>query len=69
MNGKTIRDIDGIGTVARLYSIDQTSQLLNISQKSVRRLISRGLLKCSRALRHIRISDAAINEFITNSTE
>lgn len=52
-----------------MYSIQETAELLNISTKSVRRLISRGLLKCSRALRHIRIPESAINQFIDESTK
>lgn len=41
---------------ARLaFSVQETAQMLGVCDKSVRRLILRGLLRPSRALRHILI--------------
>lgn len=45
------------------HSIKETSTLLNYSEKSVRRLITRGLLRANRSLRVIRISRDEIERF------
>jgi excisionase family DNA binding protein len=46
------------------YSIRETAQLLGVCDKSVRRLILRGLLRPSRALRHIRIPKDELDRFL-----
>jgi excisionase family DNA binding protein len=46
------------------YSVQETAQLLGICDKSVRRLILRGLIRPSRALRHILISKDEIERFL-----
>ena len=46
------------------YTVDETAALLGISSKSVRRLLSRGLLKGNRALRIILIPRAEIERFL-----
>jgi excisionase family DNA binding protein len=46
------------------YGVRETAQLLGVSDKSVRRLIARGLLKPSRALRHLLIPRAEIERFL-----
>jgi excisionase family DNA binding protein len=51
-----------------LYSASEVSEMLGISAKSVYRLLDRGLLKSSSALRHKRISKASIDEFIARTT-
>jgi excisionase family DNA binding protein len=50
------------------YSVDETAVMLGLSSKSVRRLLGRGLLKGSRALRVIRISRSEIERFLKDTT-
>jgi len=50
------------------YSVSEVSRRFGISQKSVYRLLDRGLLKFSSALRHKMISRASIDEFIAKTT-
>jgi DNA-directed RNA polymerase specialized sigma24 family protein len=47
----------------RFFSVKQTADILNVSEKSVRRLLERGLLKSSNALRVKRIPRASIEAF------
>ena len=51
-----------------MFTVKQTAQTLQISQKSVYRLLDRNLLQASRALRHKRISKKSIDEFINSTT-
>jgi excisionase family DNA binding protein len=53
----------------RLLSLKETAHVLNVSQKTVRRLIDRKLLKASKALRHIRVPVEAIDQFVKQTTE
>jgi len=46
------------------YSVKETAALLGLSEKTVRRLIDRGLLKASRALRHLLIPKKEIDRFL-----
>ncbi len=50
----------------RFYSIKEAAVELNLSEATVRRLISRGLLRPSRAIRHIRIPREQLDEFAPN---
>jgi len=50
-------------TAKRFYSIKEAAAELNISEPTVRRLISRGLLRPNRAIRHIRIPREQLDEF------
>jgi len=50
------------------YSIKETAKIIGVSEKSVRRLIDRGILKSSKALRHIRITHAEIERFLKATT-
>ena len=44
------------GTPPRVaYSVQETARMLGVCDKSIRRLILRGLIRTSRALRHILI--------------
>ncbi len=56
------------GSPRLLYSVGEVSGMFGISAKSVYRLLDRGLLKSSSALRHKRISKASIDEFIAKTT-
>jgi excisionase family DNA binding protein len=50
------------------YSAREVSQMLNVDEKTVYRLIQRGLLKASVALRHKRIPAQSISEFVETTT-
>ncbi len=51
--------------VTRLaYSVREVAAMLNVSSKSVRRLLARDLLKASKALRHLRITRASLESFL-----
>jgi excisionase family DNA binding protein len=47
-----------------VYTIEETAAVLRISTKSVRRLIKRGLLTGSKALRKILIPRKQVEDFI-----
>lgn len=51
------------------YSIKEVAQMLGVCQRTVRRLIARGLLKPSKALRHIRISANELERFLKETRE
>jgi hypothetical protein len=55
------------GLERELFSVSEVSGKFGISNKSVYRLLARGLLKSSSALRHKRISRASIEEFLTTT--
>lgn len=50
------------------YSVKEAADLLGVSEKSIRRLIDRGLLKASRALRHLLIPKKEIERFLEQTT-
>jgi len=49
------------------FSVLEVSEMFGISPKSVYRLLKRGLLKSSSALRHKRISKDSIESFIATT--
>ena len=51
------------------YSIAETASILGISQRSVHRLLNRGLLRGSKALRKIIIPQTEIEKFLIETTE
>jgi len=51
-----------------VYTVGETATILKTSQKTVYRLINRGLLKASKALRHIRITKTSIEAFLDQTT-
>jgi excisionase family DNA binding protein len=54
---------------ARLgHTVAETAQLLSISTRSVHRLLARGLLRGSKALRKIIIPRAEIEKFLRDTT-
>jgi predicted DNA-binding protein (UPF0251 family) len=57
------------GSTRMFYSVVEVSEMFGISQKSVYRLLERGLLKCSSALRHKRITKGSIDEFVANTAK
>ena len=50
--------------VRRAFSVKEVALILGISERSVRRLIARGLLKPCRALRHVRIPSEQVDELL-----
>lgn len=50
------------------FSVRETAEILGVSEKTVRRLIDRRLLRVSRALRHILIPKIAITEFLEQTS-
>jgi len=56
---------NGSGRV--FYTVPEVSVMFGISQKSVYRLLDRGLLKSSSALRHKRIPQSSIDAFTTTT--
>jgi len=49
------------------YGVDETATMLGVCPKTVRRLICRGLLRPSRALRHLLISRREIDRFLEDT--
>jgi len=56
---------NGSGRV--FYTVPDVAVMFGISQKSVYRLLERGLLKSSSALRHKRIPQSSIDAFTTTT--
>ena len=64
----TTRQPPADGTLRRLaYSVQETARLLGVCDRSIRRLILRGLLRPSRALRHNRISTEEVDGFLRDT--
>lgn len=62
-------DNDKNKTMPRLaYTVTDVAQMLSVSNKTVYRLVDRGLLKKSNALRHLRISAVSLNDFIKKTS-
>ena len=51
------------------FSVKETAQMLGVSEKTVRRLIDRGLLHASRALRHLLIPKKEIEKFLDETAK
>jgi len=49
------------------YSVQETARMLGVCDKSIRRLILRGLLRPSRALRHILIPRDELERFLRDT--
>ena len=61
------RILDGKAPLRLAYSVAETAELLGISYASVYRLIQRGLLRTSGALRHKMIPLKEIERFLADS--
>jgi excisionase family DNA binding protein len=58
----------GTDSATRLaYSVHEAAQMLGVSDKTVRRLIRRKLLRASRALRHLLIPKKEIERFLDHT--
>jgi hypothetical protein len=62
-NGRT-----GLGQETLLFPVSKVAEMFSISNKSVHRLIDRGLLESSSAFRHKRITRASIEKFMATTT-
>jgi excisionase family DNA binding protein len=51
----------------QFYTVPEVCQMLKVDRKTVYRLIDRGLLKCSSAIRHKRIHSASLEQFINTT--
>jgi len=49
------------------FSVQETADLLGVSQKTVRRLVARRLLHPSRAIRHLLIAKREIERFLAET--
>jgi len=49
------------------FSVKETAGLLGVSEKTIRRLIARGLIRPSRALRHLLIPRSEIERFLKDT--
>ena len=56
-------------TAPRLaFSVSEAAQMLGVSDKTIRRLIDRKLLRASRALRHLRIPKTELDRFLKETS-
>jgi len=59
---------NGSGRVERLfYSVPEVAEMFGVCEKSVYRLLERGLLQSSNALRHKRIPRSSLESFMAKT--
>jgi excisionase family DNA binding protein len=67
--GPPEREADQIPDLMRMaFSVRETAKILGVSDKTVRRLIDRKLLRASRALRHLLIPKKEIERFLQETS-
>lgn len=49
---------------ALVYTVTEAAAILKVDEKTIRRLVARGLLKANRAIRHLRIPRQSIEQFV-----
>jgi hypothetical protein len=59
---------NGLGQETLLFPVSRVADMFSISQKSVYRLLQRGLLESSSALRHKMITRASIEKFLSTTS-
>lgn len=59
---------DGLGQETLLFPVSKVAEMFNVSKKSVHRLLNRGLLQSSNALRHKMITRASIEKFMSTTS-
>jgi len=62
-NGK-----DGLGLDRLLYPVSKVAEMFSVSNKTVHRLLQRGLLQSSSALRHKMVTRASIEKFMSTAS-
>ena len=50
------------------FSVKETAEILGVSEKTIRRLVSRDLLRSSKALRHLLIPKKEIERFLDTTS-
>ena len=69
MNNATNTPPQAINSAPRLaYTVQEVAEMLAVSPKTIYRLVDRGLLKSSKALRHLRITRQSIEAFLEATT-
>ncbi len=58
----------GLGQETLLFPVSKVAEMFSISKKSVHRLLKRGLLQSSNALRHKMVTRASIEQFMSNTS-
>lgn len=51
-----------------VYTVEEAAAILKVTEKTIYRLVDRGLLKSSKALRHIRISHRSLVQFVAETS-
>ena len=51
-----------------VYTVEEVSAVLKVSNKTVYRLVDRGLLRATKALRHLRITKKSLDQFLATTT-
>ena len=51
-----------------VYTVEETAEILKVSQKTVYRLVERECLHAVKALRHLRISKKSLEQFLATTT-
>jgi excisionase family DNA binding protein len=66
---KEVNDqVNGVNSVEKLvYSVRDCAQALGVSEKTIRRLVARGLIRPSRALRHLLIPRTELDRFLRDT--
>jgi len=60
---------DGLEQEKYLFPVSKVAEMFSISQKSVYRLLQRGLLESSSAFRHKLITRASLEKFISTTSK
>lgn len=59
---------NGLGQDTLLYPVSKVAEMFSISNKSVHRLLKRGLLQSSNALRYRMVTRASIEKFMSTTS-
>ena len=51
-----------------VYTVEETAEILKVSNKTVYRLVDRNLLRATKALRHLRITKKSLDQFLATTT-
>jgi len=63
----TLKDVIPNGSGRLFYTVPEVCKMLQVERKTVYRLIARGLLKTSSAIRHKRICSRSLEQFINTT--
>lgn len=62
-----MKDVIPNGSGRLFYTVPEVCKMLQVERKTVYRLIARGLLKTSSAIRHKRIHASSLDQFINTT--